>query len=114
MMKWPSISNLTEYLDDRGSIATTGIRSRRFAEFLTRIVTTVTMAYGLDLPLGPIPCRRRHCRGRLLVRFDEKEVLYWYCPNCRDIGGVSNWRNTLWDLLEIPGEQSGFLSHTTH
>ena len=95
-------ANLTHYLDTRGCLAPDNERSRRLAEFLTHIVSRVTIAFGLDDPLGPIHCRHKRCRGLLRIRCSDEGAIDWCCGSCGDQGSITHWRNSFWDMLDAP------------
>jgi hypothetical protein len=113
-MRKPVIASLADYLDEHGCIAPVQGRVRRLAEFLAEVVAAVTMAYGNELPVGPLHCRRKRCRGLLQIHFDDDALICWHCPLCADEGVIIGWRNTLWDLLEVSSIRSPDGIHGMH
>ena len=95
-------ANLTHYIDTRGCLAPASDRSRRLAEFLTQLVSRVTIAFGLNEPLGLIDCRHKRCRGLLAVRCSDQGAIGWCCNSCGDQGSITHWRNSFWDMLGAP------------
>lgn len=100
-MRGALITDLRHFLEERGCIAPTHGPARHLAEFLTKVVATVS--HDLDEPVAPIRCRRRPgrkpCPGFLDAQFGADFEIVWECPECGDHGVITHWQNTFWDLM---------------
>lgn len=95
------ITNLTHFLTDRGDIPKEMPQeSRELASFLTLIIEETTDfesdAWGFETQ---IRCNQTNCQGRIHSRLliEEDHEIYWWCPECRNEGIISEWEGTKWD-----------------
>ena len=97
-MAW--ITDLRHFLDEDGSMEDTPSRVHPIAEFLGRIVKSVTTRQRNVLTTG-VRCRRRPkrkpCPGEIIAFIDERHSISWSCPVCEDNGIISGWKGTIWD-----------------
>jgi hypothetical protein len=105
------ITDITDYLDERGALVSTPGPARRLAEHLGAIVVAVTREPFKSATASAVRCRRRPnrkpCLGhiRAALTLDGDMDIVWECPSCGDNGRISNWHGTMWDCLDIePGE----------
>lgn len=100
-MAW--FTQLRHFLDDRGEFWDIRGPGRKLAEYLCSIVKAATSEI-LEIPIPTgIRCRRRPkrkpCKGEVYTFLDnEKSIIEWYCPECKDNGYISDWENTKWDM----------------
>jgi hypothetical protein len=77
--------------------------ARRLAEHLGNIVRAATAGDAGAAWESVLPCRRRPanraCPGRMIVlRTEPGAPIRWQCSVCDDIGVVSNWEDSPFDL----------------
>ncbi len=96
-------TQLRHFLDDSGEFWDIKGPGRKLAEYLCSIVKAASSEI-LEIPIPTgIKCRRRPkrkpCKGEVYTFLDnEKSVIEWYCPVCKDNGYISDWENTKWDM----------------
>lgn len=77
--------------------------ARRLAEQLGYIVRAATSGSAGAAWQTALPCRRRPghraCAGRMIVeRTEPGAPIRWQCNECADVGEISNWEDTPFDL----------------
>lgn len=79
--------------------------ARRMADHLGGIVKAATAAEAGESWVSSLPCRRRPnrkpCTGTIAVfRSDVPPSIEWRCTGCGDIGVISGWEGSYFDLRE--------------
>ena len=77
--------------------------ARRLAEQLSNIVRAATAGDAGAAWESALPCRRRPanrtCPGRMIVfRAEPGTPIRWQCSVCDDVGVISNWEDSPFDL----------------
>ena len=91
------ITDLTHFLDEKGAILPQGGPAKVMADFLAAVVAYATDRgrSGLQAPTC-FKCKK----APVDPMFAADSAIYWACPRCNAEGRISNWENTLWDILE--------------
>lgn len=97
------------FLDESGAIPDLPGPALALALYLRQIVGWATLHQSTDLDLSVLSCNRRihrlQCRGELFIVLDKKsERIEYRCPVCHDMGVISGWKGTPWDLSEFAGD----------
>lgn len=79
--------------------------ARRMADHLGGIVKAATAAESGEPWMSALPCRRRPnrkpCTGTIAVfRIDVPPSIEWRCTGCGDMGVISGWEGSYFDLRE--------------
>lgn len=90
------ISNLLHFLDDEGKIPEEMNREgREMACFHALVADAATGMMPSKYTISRIRCFKKGCRGTMLVRLSDIELL---CPECRNERRISHWQGTRWDI----------------
>lgn len=96
------VTNVTYFLDDKGSLRETLPRqARKLAETLGTIITSVTTKPNLS-PKTRLTCwstlRKKRCTGAIDASIELGTfAIIWHCLECGNHGSIYNWVNTIWD-----------------
>ena len=109
------ITDVRHFLDEEGEIAPPKGPARKFAEYITAIVALTSHPAIVPPEEYLVRCRRRPgrkpCTGMIDVDLDwETDDIVWHCPICQDMGRISNWRGSKWDLSGDNPEQTAYAS----
>jgi hypothetical protein len=94
------------FLDESGNIPDLPGPALALALYLRQIVGWATLHQSTDPDMSVLSCNRRinrrQCRGELFIVLDlETERIEYQCPMCHDMGVISGWKETPWDLSEF-------------
>jgi hypothetical protein len=95
------VTDLSQFLNKRGRVASMPEAAVRLVDFFGRIVVHATAPLTLEAR-DPVKCRRasgpRSCSADIEIRFDtESGAIAWRCPACGENGSITNWKDTPWD-----------------
>ena len=98
------ISNIVDFLDEKGAISETlSLKSKRLLEHLRIIIQTVNSRQQADTPTPlPIPCwsapYKKRCKGKIdaSIEIPYYDIL-WHCLLCGNHGTIRNWKGTFLD-----------------
>ena len=93
------ITDARHFLDEKGAIAPRRGPAKVMADFHAGLIAYAT-DFGDTGLLAPtcFKCKKD------VVKFAmaQDDAILWSCPHCSAEGRVSNWRGTLWDLIDRP------------
>lgn len=97
------ITDLTDFLNEDGTILPSSGAARRLVDYMVSIVSVASTPFSLTQKPSIVRCRRRPnrkpCRGEIGIDLDpETEEVVWWCPVCGDNGCIKNWKGSLWDF----------------
>ena len=95
------VTDLTHFLDEKGTIAPMPGPARRLAEFLGAVVATASAPPSAAGSWAK-QCRCRKCKGVITAVIAPDDAIEWLCPSCGQEGRIANWRRSFWDLSEKP------------
>ncbi|HST10505.1 MAG TPA: hypothetical protein VLL05_09000 [Terriglobales bacterium] len=98
------ITDLTHFLDEKGTVAPMPGPARRLAEFLGAVVAAASAPD--SAASGAKQCRCRKCKGAVTAVIAPDDAIEWLCPSCGQEGRIANWRHSFWDLSEAPRDRS--------
>ena len=92
------VTNFHHLLDEQGNIPKDiPKKGRELANYLALIVDGSTSA-DEDISFTGVRCNAKNCEGDILFSIsDDKNEIYWFCPECPNEGIITNWQNTHWD-----------------
>jgi cytochrome c2 len=93
------ITDLTHFLDKSGAIGPVKGPARAMAQFHVDLVAHASnfSSENLSAPRC-FKCKKAAVQASLAAG----NVVVWACPSCHIEGRVSNWRGSLWDLIDRP------------
>lgn len=95
------LTNLADFLTEKGAISPKSGPAKRFADVLTMVVAEATALPSVQLSISHLDCFRRpgnvRCHGKIETAFDADGAILWGCPVCKSHGSIRNWEGTLWD-----------------
>ena len=99
------ITDITDYLDNRGEMINFPIKARKLADYLAAIIVMASYPDPEYPPEYRVRCKRGPtCLEEILAGIDpETDDIFWKCPKCGDCGLISNWQGTIWDMSDIVG-----------
>jgi hypothetical protein len=98
-------------LDEEGDLVSEPAQDKAMAEYLAAIVFMVSYPDTEYPSEYSVKCRKRQnkksCPGEIKGFINpESDEIIWMCPECNDVGKITNWRGTMWDLSD-----SGEVAH---
>ncbi len=96
------ITNIRHFLDESGNVPDLPFETQELFNFLSAIIETATIAYGLPITLAEVHCRNmthpKPCDGEIEVWVDsESNNIGWECLECAEEGVITHWEGTRWD-----------------
>lgn len=96
------VTNLTHFLDEKGSIPDSLPRpARKLADNFTHIIANVTTEPRLNIRPN-LACwgklGKKKCHGSIDASIDlDTFNICWHCSACGDNGSISQWEGSFWD-----------------
>lgn len=73
--------------------------AKELASYLTFIIAAITDFESESGFSTEVTCINKGCKGiiqgRLLI--EEDHEIYWWCPECKEEGVISEWEGSRWD-----------------
>ncbi len=98
------ITDLTHFLDEKGTIGPKSGPARKLAEFLGRVVAAASSRRAVE-DFGAAQCRCNKCKGMATAVIAPDDAIEWLCRDCGHEGRISNWRRSFWDLSASPADR---------
>ena len=91
--------NMRHYLGEDLSLIDMPVPAATLRDFLASVVKTVTSKelHNTDHSIDLL-CRKR-CDTNIAAYYDplDSSIIEWFCCECKDLGRISGWEETLWD-----------------
>lgn len=99
------VTDIADFLDQMGEIIKEPPEARRLGDYLAAIIVMASFIEPEYPEKYLVSCRRRPnrkpCMEEIVGYIDpETDDIFWKCLKCGDMGLITNWQGTIWDMSD--------------